>query len=122
MGQRALERVGLAHRMHAPPTRLSGEEKQRVAIARALAMQPRLLLCDEPTGNLDSATAATVLDVIDEIRGDGLTVVMITHSAAVAARADQVVSINDGTISEFPSTTSGRNAPARPAGGDLGEE
>jgi putative ABC transport system ATP-binding protein len=94
----ALDRVGLHHRAAAMPTQLSGGERQRVAIARALAMRPRLLLCDEPTGNLDTATARAVLDVIEDIRGDRLTVVVITHDATVAARADRVVAIRDGIL------------------------
>ncbi|RQW96184.1 ABC transporter ATP-binding protein [Micromonospora inaquosa] len=100
MADRALERVGLTHRAAAPPTRLSGGERQRVAIARALAMCPRLLLCDEPTGNLDSDTTNSVLDLIDEVRSDGLAVVMITHDMTVAARAHRTVSIRDGKLQE----------------------
>lgn len=95
---RALEQVGLRHRESATPLRLSGGERQRVAIARALAMRPRLLLCDEPTGNLDSDTASSILDVIDEIRASGITVVTITHDDTVAARADRVLTIRDGNL------------------------
>lgn len=94
----ALDRVGLRHRAHAPASRLSGGERQRVAIARALAARPQLLLCDEPTGNLDTSTASAVLDVIDGIRTEGLTVVVITHDPVVAARAERTVEIRDGSL------------------------
>ncbi|MFJ1550776.1 ABC transporter ATP-binding protein [Streptomyces sp. NPDC088246] len=96
----ALERVGLGHRMHALPTRLSGGERQRVAIARALVADPSLLLCDEPTGNLDSATADSVLALIDELHLDGMTIVVITHDPQVAARGRRTVRIKDGRLTE----------------------
>ena len=94
----ALARVGLTHRVDFLPTRLSGGERQRVAIARALVGGPSLLLCDEPTGNLDSRTTASVLDLFDELRSDGLTVVVITHDEAVSGRADRVTHMVDGAI------------------------
>jgi putative ABC transport system ATP-binding protein len=94
----ALERVGLSHRRHALPTTLSGGERQRVAIARALVGRPRLLLCDEPTGNLDSTTAAGVLDLIGDLHRDGMTVLLITHDPAVAARAGRSIRIRDGQV------------------------
>lgn len=94
----ALNRVGLAHRLHAMPTMLSGGEKQRVAIARALANSPDMLLCDEPTGNLDSVTAHTILGLLEELHRDGQSVITITHDPAVAARADRVIVIRDGRI------------------------
>jgi putative ABC transport system ATP-binding protein len=100
LAARALERVGMGHRLHAEPTTLSGGERQRVAIARALAVRPSLLLCDEPTGNLDSATARTVLDLIAELHGEGVTVVVITHDASVAAGAGRVVRMRDGVLTE----------------------
>ncbi|MFC7221262.1 ABC transporter ATP-binding protein [Streptomyces polyrhachis] len=96
----ALTRVGLAHRMDSPPTRLSGGERQRVAIARALAPQPALLLCDEPTGNLDTANAAAVLGLLDELHADGMTILMITHDPEVAARGARTIAIRDGVLSE----------------------
>ncbi|MER7406139.1 ABC transporter ATP-binding protein [Streptomyces sp. NPDC000070] len=96
----ALERVGMAHRLHAEPTTLSGGERQRVAIARALAVQPSLLLCDEPTGNLDSATARTVLDLIAGLHEEGVTIVVITHDTSVADGAGRVVRMRDGVLTE----------------------
>lgn len=95
-----LELVGLGHRLDALPTTLSGGERQRVAIARALAAEPSLLLCDEPTGNLDSATAEAVLATIDELHAQGLTILMITHDHDVAERASRAVTIRDGRLSE----------------------
>ncbi|MFC4334885.1 ABC transporter ATP-binding protein [Salininema proteolyticum] len=95
-----LRQVGLSHRVDALPTTLSGGERQRVAIARALATEPSLLLCDEPTGSLDSETAAGVLDTIDRLHGEGLTVLMITHDPDVAARAGRTVTIRDGVLEE----------------------
>jgi putative ABC transport system ATP-binding protein len=100
LARQALERVGLAHRLGALPGTMSGGEQQRVAIARALVTRPSLLLCDEPTGNLDSATAAGVLTLIDELHAGGLTVVLITHDQRVAARAGRSVTIRDGVLSE----------------------
>jgi putative ABC transport system ATP-binding protein len=92
-----LQRVGLAHRADALPTMLSGGERQ-VAIARALANQPSLLLCDEPTGNLDSETAATVLALLDEVHAAGFTVIVITHDPEVAARSPRRITIRDGVL------------------------
>jgi putative ABC transport system ATP-binding protein len=94
----ALARVGLGHRIDALPMTLSGGERQRVAIARALVNRPSLLLCDEPTGNLDSQNAATVLELFDELHADGFTVVVITHDPNVASRASRSISIRDGVV------------------------
>lgn len=96
----ALRRVGLGHRLDALPSTLSGGERQRVAIARALVSRPSLLLCDEPTGSLDSATAAAVLDLLAELHSDGMTIVLITHDPSVAARGNRTVTIRDGVLSE----------------------
>ncbi len=96
----ALESVGIGHRAAFQPTQLSGGERQRVAIARAIVSRPALLLADEPTGNLDSRTSDTVLGLVDELRDSGLTIIMITHDPAVAARADRSVRIRDGRLSE----------------------
>lgn len=96
----ALRRVGLAHRMDALPSRMSGGERQRVAIARALVARPPLLLCDEPTGNLDSSNADTVLRLLEALHGEGMTVVLITHDSEVAARGARTVTIRDGHLHE----------------------
>lgn len=93
-----LDRVGLAKRAHAPVGLLSGGERQRVAIARALVNRPSLLLCDEPTGNLDTATAGTVLELIGELHADGFTVVVVTHDPGVATAAPRAVVIRDGVL------------------------
>lgn len=100
----ALERVGLGHRANHFPTMMSGGERQRVAIARAIVAQPPLLLCDEPTGNLDSVNTSSVLVLLDELRRDGLTVVLITHDPMVADHAERVVRIVDGSLSEQSSS------------------
>jgi ABC-type lipoprotein export system ATPase subunit len=97
----ALERVGLLDRAYFLPTRLSGGQRQRAAIARSLMANPSLLLCDEPTGNLDSKSAANVLDILGELSGSGLTLVVITHDEHVAARADRRVRIVDGQLVEI---------------------
>jgi ABC-type lipoprotein export system ATPase subunit len=97
----ALERVGLGDRADFLPTRLSGGERQRAAIARALMGEPGLLLCDEPTGNLDSKSAANVLDILGDLSRDGLTLVVITHDEHVAGRADRRVRIIDGQLGEI---------------------
>ncbi|MCJ1679294.1 ABC transporter ATP-binding protein [Streptomyces sp. APSN-46.1] len=95
----ALDRVGLGHRAAAVPGRLSGGERQRVAIARALVGRPSLLLCDEPTGNLDSANAASVLALLDELHRAGMTVLVITHDPEVAARGHRTITLHDGRLS-----------------------
>lgn len=94
--QEALETVGLASRMKHLPAQLSGGQQQRVAIARALAGSPRLLLADEPTGNLDSLMARQVLDLIESINDHGTTIVMVTHDPELARRAHRSVYIIDG--------------------------
>ncbi len=96
----ALERVGLGHRLDFTPTKLSGGERQRVAVARAVAPGPSLLLCDEPTGNLDTATTDSMLDLFDELRAEGLTLIVITHNEAVSERADRRIEIVDGILTE----------------------
>ena len=96
----ALERVGMAHRRDFLPTRLSGGEQQRVAIARALLGAPRLLLCDEPTGNLDSASTESLMLLFDALARQGLTLIVVTHDEGVAAHARRIVDIVDGRLNE----------------------
>jgi ABC-type lipoprotein export system ATPase subunit len=96
----ALKRVGMQHRSEFLPIKLSGGEQQRVAIARALLGSPSLLLCDEPTGNLDSVNTASVMSLFGDLARDGLTLVVITHDENVAAHARRAVRIVDGRLSE----------------------
>ncbi|MFF8910808.1 ABC transporter ATP-binding protein [Streptomyces olivaceoviridis] len=93
-----LARVGLAHRSGSLPGRLSGGERQRVAVARALLGEPALLLCDEPTGNLDSENTASVLELFDVLQAQGMTLVVITHDDAVSARASRRVRVHAGRL------------------------
>lgn len=99
-----LERVGLAERGHHRPAELSGGQMQRAAIARALLLRPALLLADEPTGNLDSKSAADVLALIDEVHAGGQTVVMVTHDNDIAARAPRRIRLHDGSIEHDSAT------------------
>jgi putative ABC transport system ATP-binding protein len=96
-----LDRVGLASRMKHLPSQLSGGQQQRVAIARALATDPRFLLADEPTGNLDSEMAQGVMSLLEEINQQGTTIIMVTHDAALAKRARRQVQVKDGRVSEL---------------------
>jgi lipoprotein-releasing system ATP-binding protein len=96
-----LDRFGLGGRLHHKPRQLSGGEMQRVAIARALVTQPRVLLADEPTGNLDEATGAGILETLCELnRTDGLSIVLVTHDAAVARQADRIVRLAAGRVED----------------------
>ena len=99
----ALERVGLASRAKHFPAELSGGQQQRVAIARAIAGEPKILLADEPTGNLDSLMARQVLDLLEQINEMGTTIIMVTHDAELARRAHRNVHVVDGQISDFKS-------------------
>jgi putative ABC transport system ATP-binding protein len=94
----ALTRVGLGERLAARPTQLSGGERQRVAIARALVGRPAIVLADEPTGNLDSATGQAIMDLIEELHADGATIVVITHEHEIAARIPRQIALRDGQI------------------------
>jgi putative ABC transport system ATP-binding protein len=97
--ENALETVGLASRMKHLPAQLSGGQQQRVAIARALAGEPRMLLADEPTGNLDSTMAGQVMELLEDIHSSGTTIVMVTHDPDLAERADRNIHLIDGRVS-----------------------
>ena len=99
-GMRALERVGLGDRAGHKPTQLSGGQRQRVAIARALVNEPALIIADEPTGNLDSSRGTDVMNELERLNREGITLVIITHDQSVAARAKRVLTIKDGKITE----------------------
>ncbi len=100
MARKALHRVGMLDRASAFPTQLSGGEKQRVAIARAVAGRPALLLCDEPTGNLDVPTAQVVLNLLGSLHEDGLAIITVTHDPEVASRAGRHLVMDDGQVRE----------------------
>ncbi len=93
-----LDRVGLSDRLDHRPSELSGGEQQRVALARALVGEPDLLLADEPTGNLDSATGGSILDLLGELHGDGIAIVLATHDAEAATRAERTLLLRDGQL------------------------
>ena len=97
-GKALLERVGLGERMEHKPSQLSGGQQQRVALARALLNRPKLILADEPTGQLDSATSLSIMDLFREIRAEGTTVVVVTHDPETAAAADRRIEFKDGLV------------------------
>jgi len=98
--RKALASVGMSHRLHHRPEELSGGERQRVAIARAVIMKPRLLLADEPTGNLDRRSAEDVMSLLEEMNTRGLTLIVVTHDPKVAQRSTRVIRLDDGRIIE----------------------
>ena len=95
---RALDRVGLGDRKHHLPNELSGGQRQRVAIARALVNDPSILLADEPTGNLDTATSTDIMNLFDELHAQGNTVILVTHEPDIAAHADRKIVLRDGKV------------------------
>ena len=96
--QKALDRVGLAHRMHHKPFQLSGGQRQRTAIARALVSEPSLLLCDEPTGNLDSATTEDIMALFHALHAEGNTILIVTHESAIAEQCPRAIRMFDGKV------------------------
>jgi putative ABC transport system ATP-binding protein len=100
LAEESLTRVGLADRMEHRPNELSGGQRQRVAIARALVNHPSILLADEPTGNLDSVTSAEIMDLFEDLHGDGQTIILVTHEKDIAAHADREVHLLDGRIEQ----------------------
>lgn len=103
----SLERVEMAHRMKHYPSQLSGGQQQRVAVARALAVQPSILLADEPTGNLDSRNGEAVMDLLRELHADGATICIVTHDPRYASYADRTIQLFDGRIVEERFATKG---------------
>ena len=98
--EQAIERVGLTHRLHHRPSQLSGGERQRVAIARSMVNKPGIILADEPTGNLDSKNVGRILELLESLLEEGLTVIMVTHDLGVAERARRLIAMRDGKIQE----------------------
>lgn len=98
LSRKALEKVGLGHRMDHKPAEMSGGQQQRVAIARAIAQAPPIILADEPTGNLDSNSSKEIMQILRELHGEGRTIILITHDNDIAAQADRVIKIKDGKV------------------------
>jgi putative ABC transport system ATP-binding protein len=108
----SLERVSMGHRLNHHPWQLSGGQQQRVAVARAIAGRPALLLADEPTGNLDSANAAEVMELIDDLHRGGATICMVTHDPRFIGHADRIVNLYDGHVVDAPAVTRTTHSPA----------
>jgi putative ABC transport system ATP-binding protein len=96
------EKVGLSHRLSHVPTELSGGERQRVGIARAMASSPLFILADEPTGNLDTKTGRQIMELLHELNGDGVTMIIVTHDTIVAEQCERFMLLQDGTMREVP--------------------
>jgi putative ABC transport system ATP-binding protein len=114
-----LEKIGLGPRTGHRPSELSGGEQQRVAIARALANKPIILLADEPTGNLDSATGAEVMHLLRDLNAEGLTLILVTHDSSVAAYANRIVRLRDGKVVEIEQGHERQRGAARDQGAEL---
>ena len=110
------ERVGLGKRLHHRPMQLSGGQQQRVAIARSLINNPALILADEATGNLDSKTADEILELFDELHGEGKTILLVTHEAEVGERAERILRLKDGKIEAVDEGAAGRRSVDHDAG------
>jgi putative ABC transport system ATP-binding protein len=100
MAEEALARVGLAGKAHRLPNQISGGEQERVAIARAIVNEPPILLADEPTGNLDTKTSGAIMNLLTQLNGEGMTIVMVTHSPECARSARRILRVSDGQIVE----------------------
>ena len=98
LAKEALESVGLGHRLGHRPQQLSGGERQRLAIARAIAKKPKLILADEPTGNLDSQRGAEIVDILKQLHSEGQTILMVTHDSNLASQAGAVIGLRDGRL------------------------
>ncbi|MBI2475642.1 MAG: ABC transporter ATP-binding protein [Candidatus Taylorbacteria bacterium] len=110
LAREAVEAVGLSHRLNREPSQLSGGERQRVAIARALINKPKIIFADEPTGNLDSKSGQTVMDIIQKLNDAGHTVILITHETYTALNAKRIIRLQDGIIASDEKVTNRRQA------------
>lgn len=108
LSKEALDKVGLENRMHHKPAEMSGGQQQRVAIARAIAQAPPVILADEPTGNLDSASSLEIMQILKNLHAEGRTVILITHDSDIAKQADRIIKIRDGKIEHDSKDESGK--------------